>query len=629
MAYRPKTMSIPQNIQEPEPYSFPYGFAGGENISVTPDQILPNQSPDMINMNYNAGGKLINRTGFDALNTTWGVHPVRGIYLFRKLSGSDVILVAWNTKIYSFKPSTGAKTDLCTGAKATLTDAATYFFTMGDKCYIYNGTDFCYYDGTNAVADVAGIAYVPTLTINRAPTGGGEIYEDLNYLSNSWKDSFSGTTSATVYTLSYTALTSVDKVWVDGVLKTVTPDYTVDLTAGTVTFGTAPGEGTDNVVIQATKNNLMTKTYITGCKQFKIYGGRNDNRVFAIQNNTRYHSGLNDPTYWPESNFVAITSNEEDLMGMGQMIDYLVLLKERSIKYTYPEDDGSGNVLWPVYPLNDENGCLAKDTIQPVNNGLIFLASDSNGAPKGMVYLAPSLVRGQLNIMPISESINRSFYAAHAGLLNETVADLQAAKSWVYDNKYWLRVGTHCWILDLDWSNFSEGLFVWYPYDGLPINANCFATHEKTLYFGDKTNGIVYKNNAVHADNSVAFTSYWKSPILYTMANEVSRRDWIKKWKSIYMTFTASGPATYTLTVTTEDVSEDITITQEAGIFSFSGFSYASFTYGNANPDFPAGQSEKLGNKGAYLQFKITNATTKEMVLLGIDVYYQLLKKVR
>lgn len=624
--YRPNTMNVPSMPPEPAPYTFPYGFAGGVNLAVTPDQASPNQSPNMLNMNFDAGGKMINRKGFDAVNgTSWGATPIQGMGIFRKSNGSTVTLVAWGGKVYSFNAETGEKTDLCTGIKTTLADAPTYFFTMNGKCYIYNGTDYCYYDGVNPVADVTGIAYIPVLTLGRAPAGGGTIFEDLNYLSDSWIDCFSGTADATDYTVSFSNLTSGGIVKVDGVVKTETTDYTVNLTTGVYSFNVAPGEGINNVTIQSTKTGLMDATYITKCIQFEIYGGKNDNRVFAVQGNTRYHSGLNDPTYWPESNYAAITSDAEDITGLGKMIDYLVNLKERSLTFTYANSDASGNVLWPVYPLNDEYGCIAKDSIQPVNNGLIFLAGNKAGAPVGVVFLSPSTVRGQLNVNNISENINRSYYKQNVlGLLDESVTDLQNAKSWIYDNKYWLRVGTRCWILDLENSSFAEGFYCWYPYDGIPAEANCFLTLDKNLYLGSKSEGSIYKGIEKHTDLGNAFTSYWTSPVLF-----MDTYDWIKKWKSVYLTFTTSGIAEYTLTVITEEGEENTTIRQSAGVFSYDNFSYGAFTYGNSNKKFPAGQSEKVGNKGAYLQFRITNETAWEMCLLGVAVYYKLTKKVR
>ena len=51
--------------------------------------------------------------------------------------------------------------------------------------------DRCY-DGT-AVTRVDADAYIPTLTIARAPNGGGEEYENANLISPKYREQFLGT----------------------------------------------------------------------------------------------------------------------------------------------------------------------------------------------------------------------------------------------------------------------------------------------------------------------------------------------------------------------------------------------------------------------------------------------------
>jgi hypothetical protein len=494
---------------------------------------------------------------------------------------------------------------------------------MNDKVYIYNETDFCYYDGTNPVANVVG--YVPIVSNKRTPAGVGVIGEQLNFLSTLWKDSFNGTASDMVYKLSYAADSVV--VYTNGALVAPTgytfPTGGTDYT--TVTFGTTQGAGVDNVVITGTKAGLTDSTAITKCTQFIVYGGKNDNRVFACRLNVRYHSGLEDATYWPTDAFEIITSDAEDITGFGKMIDYLVNLKKRSLTFTNIDQDTNGNTIWPIYPLNDEFGCIAKDTIKSVNNGLIFLAGTNEGSPAGVVYLSTSAVRDQLNVQIISRDINTSVDSTLTGLLGYTVAELEGAKAYVYDDKYMLKVGNRCWILDLRMSNFSQGLFCWYPYDGKSADTNCFLDYSGHLYLGDDSAGMIYKDNVGLAsdeetnEDGAALDFYWTSPVV-----SCGTRTWTKDFEELFITYGRQVSGHNVLTFITDDNREVVNVViQTAQMFDFGNIDFANWSFG-VNP-YPSTQPEIVGYSSEYLQWKIQNDMLGEgLVILAQELTYRI-----
>lgn len=614
--YKPAFMKAPTPTKM-QTYSFPNGNNGGMNMRVQADQIRDDQSPNMLNMCYREGVPS-NRYAFNKVfANSWGNTPVRGMWLYR--GSTSVYLVAWGGKIYSFNTSTGAKTDLCTGAKTSLTDADTYFFEFDGKCYIFNGTDYCYYDGTNPVADVTTAAYVPTVLIGCAPgaTPGGTVSEDYNYLRDSWKQKFSGTASDTLFAMNTTALTSIDSVYANGAL--VDPDdYTVNLTNGTVTFDTTPGAGTNNVTIQATKTGLMDATLITKCTKFDVYGGKNDNRIFACRENIRYHSGLYDPTYWPENNFALVTNDSDKIQNFGHLLDYHIILKERSLTYSTIDQDSTGAVVWPIYPMNDEYGCLAKDSIKPANNGLIFLAQTNEGSPAGVAFAYPSMVRNQMNVIIISRDINTSVHSELTGLLAYTNAELAAAKAFIYDDKYWLVVDDRCWILDLKYSNFSNGLYCWYPYNGTPAKANCFLDNGGDLYVGDSTVGLIYKEGTGVDEDGVALDFYWTAPIV-----SCGSRTYTKEFEELAITYGRQVIAQNSLTLITDDSEEAVVVSyQTAGMFDYGAIDYGAWGYG-ASP-YPSTQVEIVGYTAEYLQWIIQNNQLGQgLVILGQELTYK------
>ena len=82
-------------------YDFPQGFAGGMNISVAPDQITPNQSPDMSDCDYSDGAVPTKRYGFDrAFGTNLGPGGIRIMAEFAKLNLSTEFLFIHNGNLY-------------------------------------------------------------------------------------------------------------------------------------------------------------------------------------------------------------------------------------------------------------------------------------------------------------------------------------------------------------------------------------------------------------------------------------------------------------------------------------------------------------------------------------------------
>ncbi|MHB8916535.1 MAG: hypothetical protein ACYC4H_00795 [Desulfocucumaceae bacterium] len=632
MALRPPQFKIPPRPKNPPTFDFPDGYAGGMNTSLSPDLIALNESPDLSDVNFDAGGVPTKRLGYGKFNASdWGAYPIRGMYEFWKIgAATPIFLVAWNGQIWSVADD-GTKTSIMS-SPATVADAVTGFFPMNDICYIYTGTEFLQYTGTGTVTVPVG--YAPTITKGRAPTGGGTAYEALNYLSNSWVDSFSGTATDTVYTVSFTNLTSVDEVRVSGVLKTVTTDYTVNLTTGVITFTVAPGAGTDKVTIKCTKAGLMDPTINRKSTIFQVYGGKTDTRVFAAGHptltNNRYQSGLTDPTYWPEDGFTAVTSDAEDITGFGRVIDYQIIGKSRSYHYSYIEGpSATGVITFPVLPLNDEYGCLAGRTMAPVKGGLLALSVDNEGNPAGVAWITPSTVRAQMNVSIISENINKATAPLY-GLLDNTLADLQAAHAIVHDKKYYLFVKDKTWILDLKYSDFANGRFCWYPYTTAFGKAGCFISrYNGDLCIGDKSTGLIYKPAAeqtatTYQDDGVAYNAYWMPPLLFG-----GRRDWEKKFDRLKITFAGQPDGNHVLTIITDQGNEEVNLIYQATTaFDYSYLYYDAWTYGVNFYPYP--QAEKIGYKSVYLTYKISNNQPGEgMTILAQSLTYTYTKEVR
>jgi hypothetical protein len=197
------------------------------------------------------------------------------------------------------------------------------------------------------------------------------------------------------------------------------------------------------------------------------------------------------------------------------------------------------------------------------------------------------------------------------------------AKSYIYDDKYWLKVGDRCWILDLRESDFAQGKYCWYPYDGVPAAANCFLDYDGDLYIGDDTAGLIYKEGTSEDENGAALDFYWTSPIVYC-----GTRTWMKDFEELFVTFGRQVIGNNKLTFITDDGEETVAvIVQAANLFDYGSLDYSTWTYG-VNP-FPSTQPEIVGYSAEYLQWKIQNDELGQgLVILAQELTYRIGERV-
>lgn len=474
------------NIPQPPPLLRIEPFKG-MNLSVTPTQIDQSQASDMLNMNIDERGALNKRTGYERVfPTSLGVGAINGLYEYRRTNGTVIFLLAHSTKLYN-QTANAQPVEIYTGLANDKVD----FFTMNDKCYILDGINYLVYDGTT-VSTIT--PYIPTLSISKEPTGGGEPLEDFNLLGAGFKDSFSTLGTETAFQLSLTNLdATLLTAVVDNVAKTEVTDFTVDRVLGKVTFKVAPPKGTNNVIITAYKTQSDFPNRIKKCRFHTIFGGSNDTRVFVAGNKDMsdyvWRSGLSDPTYFPENGFYKFT---ETVKGFAKQYDYLVVERTNGKHQVTYQLGPTGLATFPSKPINDQVGTIATNSIQIVENNPVSLSKN------GVYMLTASNVRDERNVSHISEPID-------VRLLNEP--NLDKANSIDFDKKYWLALNGNVYLFDY---TINE----WYLYDN--IHANCFIERNGYLYFGSSAEGILYRfktedDSLPFSDDGSAINAYWKS----------------------------------------------------------------------------------------------------------------------
>lgn len=388
-------------------------------------------------------------------------------------------------------------------------------FYMEGVTYILTGSTYTQYDG-NGFSDVTG--YIPTTTIARNPTGGGESYESVNLLTNLRKNSFTADGTSTEYQLDAKgfpeyAETNVS-IWVNGEAKT--DGYTVDTENGTVIFDEAPADdnGVDSVVIQFPAAE-STENIIAGCNVCVLYGLGNDTRIFVTGNpqhkNVDYMSGLYDPTYFPDTGYTKIGADDTAILGYLKQYGDLIILKEGQggrgglfLRTAVQQEDGS--TLFPVTEGIQNVGAVAKNGMGTVNGDPLFLSGN------GVLGMATNSVTNQTCVQ------NRSWYVNTRLTAEKHPEEAFAA---VYGKYFMLAINGKIYVANSEATSSNRtGTYgyEWYYWTDIP--ARCMREHEGTLFIGTEDGDLrrlkdpEVDGTSAYSDDGAGINAMWTTPLL-------------------------------------------------------------------------------------------------------------------
>ncbi len=484
----------------------------GADFTNSPAAVSENQSPNCKNMIRDVPGKVRKCMGYkkiaeydDQIN---GYHYIRG---------EQYGLVHAGTKMYY----NGVV------KYSDANNARSRSWQFDNKLYIVDGKKLLVWDGAE-VKPASEYAKIPTVTIAKAPNGGGTSYEDLNLIQPGFTELFAGTEGDTAYHMTFGGLddTTVKAYILDSsgswAEKTENTDFTVDRENGIINFTAAPGKspvtGEDNVKITAYRTVSGYADRINKCCIGTQYGlkGAMD-RLFLSGNpdyiNQDWFSDQNDPTYFADTYYSSLGTSKSAIMGYSVINNYLathkdemetdqfIVLREGVLADNKP-------VFRSVNTLQGA-GAIAKDTFAYLSSEPLFLTRSG-------VYAITAQ-----DITEEKYGQNRSFYL-NGKLLKES--DLEKSFAFVYKDMYWLCVNGVAYILDglqpmqTDKSMpYSTRQYAGFYRTNLP--ANCMWEKDGNLYFGS-TDGRVcefYSDSDAlvsYNDDGEKIEAIWETPDL-------------------------------------------------------------------------------------------------------------------
>ena len=274
--------------------------------------------------------------------------------------------------------------------------------------------------------------YVPTVAINTTPSA--DYYDvdgmdDFNLLCPKARIEYNADGTSNTFKipqafmdeskLGYTVKVEVDE-------HELSPSqYTVSY--GQVVLNNIPNKGQNNVALTVcttlSGNPYEEYSYadmaaeIIGSQVCTPWGGTNNSRLFVSGATKRYfYSEVNDPTYFPASNYGVAGYDGEKIIGFGHHYKDLIVFKANSIytlKYQYGADS-NGDMKGLIYsqPVNLDVGCDAPNTIRKINNRLTWLSTKY-----GVCTLVSTVLEDERNVCVISRNIEEG--ERQIGLLDE------------------------------------------------------------------------------------------------------------------------------------------------------------------------------------------------------------------
>lgn len=384
--------------------------------------------------------------------------------------------------------------------RTPMNNAKSSFVIFNGILYILDGTQYVYYDRRYEIKrNYVVTGYVPTTTIARKPSGGGEMYEDINLLSDDRINTFIGDGTSVDYYLDAQYIDSVRYVMING---DVVSGYTVDKARGKVTFENAPPAsalGNDNVSIWFTKKIEGYADRINKCTKMISF----DNRIFFTGNpkykNVIFHSSLNNPTYVSDLDYYQDGTDESAIKDIVVGNNILWVFKEsnqqnETIFYHTPLDVAGYGKVYPIQQGNISTGC--NSCAINYSDDIVFLSKQGLEAVTGDISSEQVLTHRSSLID--SKLISNSEYGS--------------ASMTEWNGYLLILVDNQIFLGDIRqvFQNTNGYEYEWY-YWKFNENITLIKEYKGNLYIGTE-NGSIFIVEGTN-DNGNIINSYWTTPM--------------------------------------------------------------------------------------------------------------------
>ena len=481
-----------------------YGNFSGVDFISEPSLVSINRSPDALNVwkNYSStqGSCIETRPGLMKMAKI-GNEKVYEIHIFNKTTaivhcGNQ--LVAWKNF-----PGEPAQENLEI-IYDKMNKSKSSFYMFENKLYVKDGKNYLVYDGETIKTVDNTNPYIPTTTIGRNPSGGGELYQDVNLLQPYRKNSFLADGKATEY---YLDSNNIDqdgeiKVFVNDV-EVPNTDYQVNYTVGRISFLEPPAtpdlDGRDNVIIQFKKTVEGYKERIFNCTIAIVF----DRRIFFSGNpefpNAIFHSELEDPSYISDLSYYQDGSDSSQIKSLTVGNNILWVFKDNdqqnaNIFYHIPTIDNEHGKIYPGKQGNVATGCYG--TSINFNDDIVFISRNGLEGISGDI-LSEQLLSHRSSLVDSKLTNTNNFSESVLVEWNGYLIILVDKYIFLADSRQ-------------KFQNMNSFEYEWYVWE-FNNNPSIVKEYKNELYMGNDK-GEIFKVSGTN-DNGEGFISYWSTPM--------------------------------------------------------------------------------------------------------------------
>lgn len=316
--------------------------------------------------------------------------------------------------------------------------------------------------------------YAKNIKVYAFPYENGAFSNDPDIIDGAFKVTKLGADSSTPPQYTWSIGIDLGREYVDDPRST-TPNAKIKVDWENVTYVVPDG---DRAFYNTTKNmnfanGLANSVFVGGC---------------SVPNFTSrvWYSKVNEPLYFPDTNYMEVGSNDTAVYGLTKVGDYLCIVKQGKTTDTS---------IYLAYPTSFED-----DTAYAVKQGLNGVGADSRFAFNIMNEEALFLSNiGVMAIVPTETEEkriqNRSYF------IDKKLAEEnhEEAYSFVFNNMYYLAFPNgHCYVLDGNqrnsWGNDKTNL-VYECYYLENVAANNFVKFKHQLWFSTDNNICRFKTD--------------------------------------------------------------------------------------------------------------------------------------
>lgn len=584
------------------------------------------RSPDCVNMISEQSGRPVKRFGYEKLLQL--EDRINGIF---KLVQKGVVkrVIHSGTKLFLWNED-----HTTTQLYAGMNDQKSAAYQMDEKLWILDGKALLRYDGTSVVT-AQSVAYVPTTSVLRSPSGGGDQYEPVNMLTPKRINEFAGDGTSTTYSLDMVDINTVEKVEQrnDSGQWTQIPYASFEATTGKVLFSSAPPkptDGTDNIRITFSKDNSEYAQRVNKCTTAIIWGLGGFNRLFITGNpdyiNMDFYSEIttdtrNAPTYFPDTGYALAGQDNTKIIGYLRSGENLAILKEDN------DQDAT------VFLRNATFGADGKTVIFQTKTGIAGVGAISPFCTKDLRDDHMFLSKQGVFAITTNAVTSERYAQARSELINKKLTretNLSEAVATEHDGYLYIAVNGHVYVADASQKTYvgksaEQYQYEWYYWENVPVRV--WFEDEDRLLFGTADGRIMRFYNAKRSDSynddGQPIFARWTTPELAF--------DTYSKYKTLRHIYTKLNPYTRSgvKIYLKEDGAFALADEKTVDILSFEDIDFNRFTF-NVNMDVNVIHTKVKAKKIVTTQLKFENNTLNEAFgLYGATIYYDLKSKVK